>query len=371
MQQLSPEDSLRLNVLLRQNLQAVRIDESKMTVFALTEKGEAKVPLNPTGKDEAYLKEVRQLFSTHVLGSPGGYPVYLKRWTRMGQERSDDSLKQLLLLGENEAVVAVVHAPGLTSELARRAWWITPNSENARRMLEKEDVVTGDMGPTLADFLVEFLPFEEDQQAMIDSVRLVLQPGLISAEQQQKLWDRGQRRTSFYIGFLKALPDNLPGETSKHPEHDSAQKQLHPFLEQKNPVAEQLCRVLRPGGQIFLKTTQKVIEKLNNQDAAVALVEAIEIYFEPLQLDTKRQRDINEILSDAEACCHGNSDSAEIIQINPAQHDKIKAMLILSMVSEQLLAPVFGQTDAIGSVMRKKLSHITTVMLEQLSLLRQ
>ena len=371
MQQLSPEDSLRLNVLLRQNLQAIRIDESKMAVFALTDKGEAKVPLNPTGKDEAYLKEVRQLFSTHVLGSPGGYPVYLKRWTRMGQERSDESLQQLLLLGENEAVVAVVHAPGLTNELARRAWWITPNSENARRMLEKEDVVTGDMGPILADFLVEFLPFEEDQQAMIDSVRLVLQPGLISAEQHQKLWDRGQRRTSFYIGFLKAQPDSLPAQATKHPEHDSIQKQLHPFLEEKNPVAEQLCRALCAGGQAFLKTTQQVIKKLNNQDAAVALVEAIEDYFAPLRPDTKRRREIDEIISDAETCCHDNSNSADILKVDPAHHDKIRAMFILAMVSEQLLAPVFGQTDAIGSVMRKKLSHITTVMLEQLSLLQR
>ena len=42
---LSAEDKLRLNVLLAQKLQAVRIDESKMTVFALTDRGEAKVKL--------------------------------------------------------------------------------------------------------------------------------------------------------------------------------------------------------------------------------------------------------------------------------------------------------------------------------------
>jgi hypothetical protein len=41
---LSAEDNLRLNVLLAQNLHAVRIDESKMVVLALTDKGEAKVP---------------------------------------------------------------------------------------------------------------------------------------------------------------------------------------------------------------------------------------------------------------------------------------------------------------------------------------
>jgi len=371
MQQLSPEDSLRLNVLLRQELQAVRIDESKMTVFALSEKGEAKVPLNPTGKDEAYLKEVRQLFSTHVLGSPGGYPIYLKRWTRMGQERTEDSLKQLLLLGENEAVVAVVHAPGLNNELARHAWWITPNSENARRMLEKKAVANGDMGPVLADFLVEFLPFEEDQQAMIDSIRLVLQPGLISAEQQQKLWDRGQRRTSFYIGFLKAQPDDLPGQSAAQVGHETIRQQLQSCVDRQNPVAEQLCRVTGPAGQAFLKTTRKVIEKLNNQDAAVALFEAIEDYFQAIKSDSLRRRDISIILADTENSCAENNHVKEILQVNPEYQEKVQAMLILSMVGEQLLAPVFGQTDAIGSVMRKKLSHITTVMLKQLSQLQQ
>ena len=108
---LSAEDNLRMNVLLSQKLQAVRIDESKMIVYALTDRGEAKVPLNPSGRPEQYLRKVKELISGHILGSPGGYPVYLRRWTRMGQMR-DDSLEQLLMLGEPEAVVAAVCSPG-------------------------------------------------------------------------------------------------------------------------------------------------------------------------------------------------------------------------------------------------------------------
>ena len=118
--ELSHEDSLRLNVLLTQDLQAIRIDESAMIVYALTSKGEAKVRLVPSCRDDRYLRNVRELFSTHALGSPGGYPVYLKRWTRMRQTRAD-SLRGLLLLGEPEAIVAVANAPGLTDELARCA----------------------------------------------------------------------------------------------------------------------------------------------------------------------------------------------------------------------------------------------------------
>jgi hypothetical protein len=120
--QLSNEDNLRLNVLLAQDLKAVRIDESKMIVYALSAKGDAKVQLNPTCKDEKYIRLVKELLSNKIMGSPGGYPVYIKRWTRMGQERREESLAQLLLLGEQEAVVAVVHAPILTPEIARHAW---------------------------------------------------------------------------------------------------------------------------------------------------------------------------------------------------------------------------------------------------------
>ena len=119
--ELSSEDSLRLNVLINQDLQAIRIDESKMIVYALTGRGEAKVPLNPTCRDEKYLRIVREMFSTHALGSPGGYPVFLRRWTRMGQMR-EESLEGLLILGEPEAVVAVANSTELTEEVARRAW---------------------------------------------------------------------------------------------------------------------------------------------------------------------------------------------------------------------------------------------------------
>ena len=44
---LSNEDNLRMNVLLHQDLQAIRIDESKMIVYGLSDKGEAKVDLKP------------------------------------------------------------------------------------------------------------------------------------------------------------------------------------------------------------------------------------------------------------------------------------------------------------------------------------
>ena len=176
--ELSPEDTLRLKVLLANQPQAIRIDESTMKLHGLSSRGEVQVRLRPNCREEQYIKAVKEMLSGHVLGSPGGYPVYLQRWTRMGQMR-DGNLEQLLLLGEPEAVVAVACAPGLSDELARRAWWAMEDAGNARRMLARPAIVGGDMGPVLARYLVEHLPFESEPEQQMDTVALVLQPGLI------------------------------------------------------------------------------------------------------------------------------------------------------------------------------------------------
>jgi hypothetical protein len=45
-------------------------------------------------------------------------------------------------------------------------------------------------------------------------------------------------------------------------------------------------------------------------------------------------------------------------------------MLTLSAVGERLVAPVFARTDAIGTVMRRKLEPITAPLLAEMAVLR-
>lgn len=372
--ELSAEDNLRLNVLLAQELHAVRIDESKMTVFALTAKGEAKVPLNAIGKDDPYIKEVKALFSTHVMGSPGGYPVYLKRWTRMGQAR-DDSLAQLLLLGEPEAVVAAVHASGLTDELAARAWWAMPTSENARRMLEKKAVVEGETGKVLAEFLVEFLPFEEEQSDMIESVRLVLQPGLISQQDKEKLWSKTKTKRSFYVGFLHACADDLPVEADAHERYDAIKQQLEPLLQEENPYAVMLEKVLSEKGQAFVKTVEDALKKPGNQDVVISLLEAVSKYFETILPEKFSEEDISLICSEAETlCCSDNDELNKVVTALDGTVEDIQrylcAMTVLACLSVKLVNPIFARSDAIGTVMRKKIKPVTDPVVQQLQILR-
>ena len=373
--ELSAEDALRLNVLLANPLQAVRIDESSMTVHALSEQGEASVRLNPGGRDDQYLKKVRELLSSQVLGSPGGYPVFLRRWTRMGQAR-DDSLEQLLLLGEPEAVVAVVHAAGLNDEIARRAWWAMPVADNARRMLERECVVNGTMGPVLAEYLIEYLPFETEHRAMIESVRLVLQPGLVGAEMRDKLWLQAKRRNSFYVGFMDALPDELPDSGAPRADAAAIGQKLAALVAAGNPVAQQLCRCLSERGQTFLATAEAAMKKPTNQDVVVEFLKSVQRYFAGVCPNSDPSADMPTIVDDAEvlldvpAVCATTTAVQEVLAAAPECRDDVRAMLALSWVGEALVNPIFARTDAIGSVMRRKIEPVTTLVQQQFDQLR-
>lgn len=367
---LSPEDSLRLNVLLHQGLQAVRVDESRMVVYALTDRGEAKVPLNANCRDDQYIRHVKSLLSSHSLGSPGGYPVYLKRWTRMGQAK-DDSLDQLLLLGEEEAVIAVVHASGLTNELARRAWWCSQTSDNARRMLEKQAVVEGDMGPELSAFLIEHLPFEDDALAMIDSVKVSLKHGLVTEEQKQNLWAKAKMKGAYYVGFLLAMPDDLPDDANEHALYASLKEKLQPLITDNNKSAALLLRVLSAAGQKYINVIDASLKRPSDQNVIVAIFMTIQGYFEGVCPVFGNRRDIQLIKAEAtEMFAQCDDQLAELKQLAPETERYINAMMVLSAYSEELTFPIFGQTDAIGSVMRKRVKHLTDVIKEQTKILR-
>ena len=367
--ELSSEDSLRLNVLVM-NVEAVRIDERSMTVYGLSARGEAKVPLNPTGRAEQYLKAVREFLSAAALGSPSGYPVHLNRWTRMGQAR-DTNLAKLLMLGEPEAITAVVCAPGLTDELARRAWWADPSSENARRMLGCECVVQGTMGRILAEHLVEHLPFETEARLVIESVRLVLQPGLVNEAVRQKLWEKGGAHGSYRIGFLLAEPDSLPPGQPARSDHAALAAPLAELAAHGNRLAALLQRALSAPGQNFLATCQQALQKLSDQDAVVALLNSLSGYFRGARLQAEPCQDLAAILADAESAVQQQSEARAIIATLPGLPAELKALYALARMDEAIVTPVFARSSAVGSLMRRKIEPVIAPVLEQIAILRR
>ena len=354
---LTAEDALRLNVLLANRPLALRIDEPRLAVRGLMATGEAQLQLHPNCREEQYLKLVREALSGHVLGSPGGYPVYLQRWTRMGQMR-DESLEQLLLLGEPEAVVAVVCAPGLTDELARRAWWAMDDAENARRMLQREAVVRGSMGPVLAAYLVEHLPFETEPDRMIESVRLALQPGLVDEGRRDDLWRKAARRQAYYVGFLLSTPDELPLQAPAHPLHGAVGGALRePGV--AGLAATCVARALSPAGQAFLDTFRVVLDKPANQDVVNSALAAAAAYFSPFRPDGVPDETLESLASEAEAYVRLLPAPLELLARHvPEARDLLRAMRLLSGLGYGVVRPVFGDSTAIGSLMRRKLEPV-------------
>ncbi len=339
-----------------------------MVLYGLTERGEAQVQLNPDCRDERYIKRVKEVLSGHVLGSPGGYPVYLQRWTRMGQMR-DDSLEQLLLLGEPEAVVAVVCAPGLDDELARRAWWAMEDAENARRMLQRERVVKGRMGSVLAEYLVEHLPFETESEQMMDSVALVLQAGLIPDDARLELWKKAARKNAYYVGFLTTCPDDLPVEVAANPAFKTLAPRLGDIADD-HPLSAFYQKVLSPVGQAFLETADRVLKKPANQEVVTRTLDVIAHYFAAARPDGPVDEPLASLEQDAESWLARSNDPLFRLADEAGFNHHLRAMRILSGVGYGVVRPVLRDTTAIGSLMRRKLEPVITPLSGHLGSLR-
>jgi hypothetical protein len=338
--ELAAEDALRLNVLLAGELHAVRIDEGAMMLHALTPRGEARIALNRNCRADLYLMRVRELLGGHALDSPGGYPVHLRRWTRMGHA-SPKNLAALLTLGEPEAVIAVALAPTLDDELARRAWWALPTMEVARSMLEHAAVRRGSMGPVLAGFLIEHLPFEEDPILAMHSIRAVIGAGLLDATAAEQLWAKARRRPHYFIGFLEHRPDALPGTTSRQ-----FPAELLALVAAGEPWARLLARCHAASGQSFLAATEMVMEKPPAQDAVYLLLDIVGNYFSALRGSEIPPHLQGEYLRQAQA------------------------MAALAGLSSDSAAPILTRTSAVGPLMRRHLEPLFAPLQEHLRVLR-
>jgi len=375
---LSSEDALRLNVLISSSV-AIRLDEGKMLVYGLSDTGrEALITLNPNCRNDQYIRAVKELLSSMVLGSPGGYPVFLKRWTRMGQT-SDIRLPDLLKLGEPEAVVAVAGAQGLTDELAELAWWAMPNTENARCMLTRECVVNGKMGKVLADFLMEFLPFEEEPGHVIESVSLVLQEGLIDEDARIALWKRGKSKNVYRVGFLFRQPDNLPDPVVQRSDYHEHEQVLTTLAEQGNAIAASMLRVLSANGQTFIHAAEVILKRPSNQDVVVAFLETLVEYCRNIRLSEFEFREMDTLISAVEQLQENRPDGIlqqspeyqAVCQAIPELEAELTALMIIAHTGEPVVRSIFAITDSVGTVMRKKLEPVSKPLMQQFAVLRR
>jgi hypothetical protein len=249
----------------------------------------------------------------------------------------------------------------LTEDLARRAWWAMPDAANARVMLNNRRVAESEIGSELAQFLLEFLPFEEDAGNMLESVRLVLQPGLIDDTQRHQLWRRAQLKRNLLVGFLHTQPDSLPLEAAEHPAKAGHERLFDSAAGVQVPSMVSLRRVFSEPGQAFLQTCELALAKLSDQDVAVSLLAAISNYFRDARLIETDYRDVDAL----EAAV-----SAIELELPPELESYLRSVWFLSAISVELLNPIFARTDAIGSGMRRKIKPVTDRIAHHLGVLQ-
>ena len=357
--QLSNEDNLRLNVLLAQSPQVIRINENRMEVQALTARGEAKVALNPTGHAERYLSAVRELLSIKATGSPSGYPVFMKRWTRTGY--LTNNLEKMLLLGEPEAIVAVSHAPTITLPIAQWAWWANPSNEVAMGLLHHQVVVDSKLGLELAQQLIEFMPYEENSKTRVDMLRLCLQKDLLTAAQHKQLWQRTKRQNLYYVGFAFARGDIIPLDDPAHPAAIEIQSAFKRAEVVDNPWATMLCYLLSADGQRWLQVIYGGLQKPADPEVVAALFTALDQRFN-VPKPRGGMREFSDIQQQVHQWLTAGSDDLALntcMAAVPTDHlPLLKAMLVLSQLGENSLNPILGRSDAIGSVLRKHLKPL-------------
>ncbi len=201
-----------------------------------------------------------------------------------------------------------------------------------------------------------------------------MQPGLISQQEKEKLWSKTKTKRSFYVGFLHAAADDLPVEIDAHPEHEKINKQLLTLIEQENPYAIMLDKVLSEKGQAFIKTVEDAIKKPGNQDVVISLLSAISKYFESIAPEKFTEDDIGSICTEVEGlCCGADEDLNNVVSALDGTTDNAQkylcALIVLSCLSVKLVNPIFSRSDAIGTVMRKKIKPVTDPVVEQLKVL--
>jgi hypothetical protein len=356
---LSSEDQLRIQVMLHNSPKAIRIDENQMVLYALTPQGEASIPLSPNEPNEPYLKQLRELLSEHVLGSSGGYPLYLQRWSRMGQT-GEQHLEEFLLLAEPEAVVAVANSPGLTLELARRVWWAVNNTaqqaEQGLHMLRRQSVVEDVLGREIAQFLIGHLPFVIEPEEVLSILSAVLQEGLLEQAEIDRIWRRSQERGKgiYQIAFLLGCPLSLPDPQPAHPSLTQLQQQLAPWVDDGNAVAKLLLQVATAEGQTFVGQVLGLLDSVANEVSVYALMSALGQFFTLPGLPREPGRDLGQIALSVEGRLE-EEPFQPLLQQWPGLSARMGAILLLAHVREEVVFHSVLHSGAVGRSLRKKL----------------
>jgi hypothetical protein len=194
---------------------------------------------------------------------------------------------------------------------------------------------------------------------------------LIGEQTLQRLWGRAKGDNTYYAGFLAALPDALPGQSTARADWDRVEPVLAPLLVSGNKYARQLARVLGAPGQTFLAACGDVLSRPADQDVARSVFRTVGAYFGVLRQDAGQEIKPDEALAQADfRLLNPDAELAALLAAVPALQSETRSLLALAEMGEFSVAPILVRTTAIGSLMRRKLEPVSEPVMEQLAVLR-
>ena len=127
--------------------------------------------------------------------------------------------------------------------------------------------------------------------------------------------------------------------------------------------------MLEEVGQSFLEIAEDVLLNPADQDVASALFNSLGRYFAKLRR-AEGLRELHEIEAVVERMLNEEAGLQAVTEAVPDLEQELRAMLTLAHVSEYLLNPIFGQTDAVGTVMNEKIEPVTVPLRKHIFRLR-
>jgi len=243
-----------------------------------------------------------------------------------------------------------------------------PIADHARRMLERECVVQGSMGKVLAEYLIEHLPFENNAHIIMDTVRILLQPGLIDDKTRFTLWRKGEMDNAYHAGFLASVPDSIPEQISAREDFSYIEAKLAPLISSGNIFARYLHRVLSGPGQTFFHYFDEVLRYPADKDVVIVLLDALDSYFSKLRAQHPCSGEtVEAITANVETYLANEptvSSVRQLLQAVPAMEQEIHALLALSCIDVDIATPIMSQTTASGTLMRKKMEPVSLPILQ-------
>ncbi|MEM7256731.1 MAG: hypothetical protein AAF404_05025, partial [Pseudomonadota bacterium] len=246
-----------------------------------------------------------------------------------------------------------------------------PTEDNARHLLAHQSVINGECGTAVADYLIEYLPFETQTSSITQSVNRLLTAGLAAPRHVDQWWTRAQRSGAYMLGFLQAIPDDLPDtRRNTHPLLDSHRASLTMLGNADSPVARQLLQIFSAAGQAYIRAARLALCKSEDQETMIASLENIACYFELCRIDGTSVGQWEEIILSVDETPGKMTDAEHrVIEHADELHTLVRAMSILSLVSYEIVRPVLSNTTASGSLMRRKLTPVVSPLDNQLAVL--